>query len=167
MPGGALPEEEQGFRVTPGEALTDSHASGTKDMQLYGTVEISPSAESMSVLTLDDTELSVTLDDQARGFYVEKSENALILTPETDGEKWSVNALALKVLNRSGIDLLRLNLGGDSVEVSTDWNPQGALCARLAAAGYVSKDYTLIVTREGIHVTVADQVYEIDELVGG
>ena len=34
---GGAPEAEQGFHITPGEALVSTHTSGTRDMRIYGT----------------------------------------------------------------------------------------------------------------------------------
>jgi len=169
MQGGMMPEE-QGLRITPGEALTSDHASGSKNMRAHGAVEVVPSTAEMTVLTLDGTALSVTLDDQQSAFGAAKEENVLVLTPAGEGGKWSVNAYALKVLNRSGIEAVRLMLGETAVELSTSWQPQGMVYAKLSAAGYVSKDYTLIVTQNDLVVTVEDQSYRINEnneLVGG
>lgn len=170
MQGGAMPEEEQGFRVTPGEALTSSHTSGSKDMQLYGTVETNALEGSMSILVLDDVQLDIALDDQNSSFFAVCEEDTLILTPESEGNVWSVNALALKTLSRSGIECIRLMFGEEAVELSTHWNLQGSEYAHLCAEGYVSKDYTLTITGEQTLVAVANEIYTINEnneLVGG
>ena len=166
---GAPSGESQSFRVTPGEALTSSHASGDRDMQLYGAVEVAAAEEPMEVLTLGGVELAVSLDGQARFFAVAEGD-CLTLTPEAEGEAWRVNAFALKTLNRSGVDLLRLRIGDGAVEIPTDWSPQGAEYARLCAEGYVSKDYELRVALSGVEVLVAGECYRLNqdnELVGG
>ena len=166
---GAPSGESQSFRVTPGEALTSSHASGDRDMQLYGAVEVAAAEEPMEVLTLGGVELAVSLDGQARFFAVAEGD-CLTLTPEAEGEAWRVNAFALKTLNRSGVDLLRLRIGDGAVEIPTDWSPQGAEYARLCAEGYVSKDYELRVALSGVEVLVAGESYRLNqdnELVGG
>ena len=170
MPGESV-QQEQGFRVTPGEALTDSHASGTKSMRAYGTVNVILTGEPMTILTLDDTTLSIALDDQQNSFYAALQENVLVLTPVAEeGEEWTVNAFALKVLKKSGVDAMRLTLGEKAVEIPTDWQMQGTVYARLSMAGYVSKDYTLHVTADSLLVSVGEQSYRIsenNELVGG
>lgn len=170
MPGGEMPGEEQGFRVTPGEALTDSHASGTKDMRLYGSVNPEAQQEAMTVLTLDGVELDVSLDGQTSAFFAACEDGVLILTPEGEGKAWSVGAFALKTLGKSGIETVRLMFGEEYVELSTRRQLQGAEYAKLCAAGYVSKDYTLTVYLEDTLVSVAEKVYTINEkneLVGG
>lgn len=171
--GGAPSGEAQadmGFHVTAGEALTSRHAAGTGDAQAYGTLKIVLSDAAETALSLDGTELSVTLDDGESGFYTAQDGDRLILTPETDGDVWHINALALKTLRRSGISALRLRINDAEIEISTNWQPCGAIYAGLSAAGYVSKDYELTVTASEQIVTVAGQTYkfnENNELVGG
>ena len=163
-------QADMGFHVTAGEALTSRHASGTGDAQAYGTLKIVLSDAAEKALSLDGTELSVTLDDGESGFYASQDGDTLILTPETDGDAWHINALALKTLRRSGISALRLRINDAEIEISTKWQPCGAIYADLSAAGYVSKDYELTVTASEQNVTVAGQTYkfnENNELVGG
>ena len=162
MQDGMMPEE-QGFHVTPGEALTDSHASGDKTMTPFGAVEIALSEDSMTKLTVDETTLDIVLDDEQSAFYAAQYEDALILTPEADGEEWSVSMFALKTLGRSGVDSVKLVLGETTIEIPTDLSLNGTIYGKLSAQGYVSKDYTLTVTAQGINVLVAGQEYTIDE----
>ena len=124
----------------------------------------------MTILTLDGVQLAVALDAQTRSFFAECDSGTLTLSPEAEGESWSVSAFALKTLHRSGIETLRLMLDGEAVELSTQWNPQGSAYAKLCAEGYVSKDYVLTVTSAEVLVTVANEIYTINEnneLVGG
>ena len=171
--GGAPSGEAQadmGFHVTAGEALTSRHAAGTGDAQAYGTLKIVLSDAAETALSLDGTELSVTLNDGESGFCAAQDGDRLILTPETDGDAWHINALVLKTLRRSGISALRLRINDAEIEISTNWQPCGAIYADLSAAGYVSKDYELTVTASEQTVTVAGQTYkfnENNELVGG
>ena len=61
-------------------------------------------------------------------------------------------------------------LGEKAADIPTDWQLQGAVYARLSMAGYVSKDYTLHVTADGLMVSIGEQSYRINEkneLVGG
>lgn len=163
-------QADMGFHVTAGEALTSRHAAGTGDAQAYGTLKIVLSDAAETALSLDGTELSVTLNDGESGFCAAQDGDRLILTPETDGDAWHINALALKTLRRSGISALRLRINDAEIEISTNWQPCGAIYAGLSAAGYVSKDYELTVTASEQIVTVAGQTYkfnENNELVGG
>ena len=114
-----MPEGEQGFRVTPGEALTDFHASGTMNMSAYGTVALSLPEEAVTRLTLGDVELDATLANGG-SFTVELQEDVLILSPEDDAGEWVINALTLKTLARSGIAALELRLGGETISIPTD-----------------------------------------------
>ncbi len=165
--GGTMPEgmmqEEQGFHVTPGEALTDSHTSGTGTMLAFGAVEIAFSSQSMTKLTLGETELDIVLDDAQNAFYVSQQDDVLVLTPAAEGNQWSVNGYALKVLNRSGIESVRLVLGEDVIEIATNCALQGTVFGKLSAQGYVSKDYTWNVTTQGMTVQVAGVEYTINE----
>ena len=163
-------QADMGFHVTAGEALTSRHASGTGDAQAYGTLKIVLSDAAEKALSLDGTALAVTLNDGESGFCAAQDGDKLILTPETDGDAWHINALALKTLRRSGISALRLRINDAEIEISTKWQPCGAIYADLSAAGYVSKDYELTVTASEQNVTVAGQTYkfnENNELVGG
>ena len=157
------PEAEQGFRVTPGEALTSSHASGTKDMQLYGTVALEPAEAPVTQLTLGGTVLSVTLDGGASAFTATLEGDALALTPESEGACWTVNARALETLNRSGAAMLTLVLGGETTLLSTNLAFRGATYAALRARGFVSGDFNLQIDRDGLRVEIDDQIYLINE----
>ena len=166
---GMMPGMDQGFRVTPGEALTDSHVSGSKDMRLYGMVQREVSANAMTTLTMDGAQLDVALD-AGKGFFAACEDGVLVLTPEAEGETWTISGLALKILGRSGIESIRLMLADECMEISTGWSLQGSEYARLCAEGYVSKDYTFTITRAETLVEAAGRTYRINEnneLVGG
>lgn len=60
--GGGAPSGNGGLAVTPGKALTTSHASGTKDMQLYGTVVLQPSENASTELVMGGETLLLQLD---------------------------------------------------------------------------------------------------------
>ena len=152
----------------PSGGISGGAPSG--EAQAYGTLKIVLSDAAETALSLDGTELSVTLNDGESGFCAAQDGDRLILTPETDGDAWHINALALKTLRRSGISALRLRINDAEIEISTNWQPCGAIYADLSAAGYVSKDYELTVTASEQTVTVAGQTYkfnENNELVGG
>ena len=158
-----MSEAEQGFRVTPGEALTSSHASGTKDMQLYGTVALEPAEGAVTQLTLGGAELSVTLDGGASAFTATLGGDALTLTPESEGARWTVNARALETLNRSGAATLALALDGETILLPTDLAFRGATYAALRARGFVSGDFNLQIDRDGLRVEIDGQIYLINE----
>lgn len=160
---GGAPEAEQGFHVTPGEALASSHASGTKDMQLYGTVALAPAEAPVTRLTLGGVALSVDLDGGASAFTAALEDETLVLTPVSGGATWTVNARALEILNRSGATALALRLGGDLVTLPTDLEFQGAAYAALRAQGYVSGDFNLRVDDGGLRVEIDGQSFLIND----
>ena len=64
--GGSDEAQEQGFTITPGEALTNTHTSGDKDMRLYGAVVLAlDDTAAMTRLTLDGTALDIRLSDDS------------------------------------------------------------------------------------------------------
>ena len=160
---GGAPEAEQGFHVTPGEALASSHASGTKDMRLYGTVALAPAEAPVTRLTLGGVALSVDLDGGASAFTAALEDETLVLTPVSGGATWTVNARALEILNRSGATALALRLGGDLVTLPTDLEFQGASYAALRAQGYVSGDFNLRVDDGGLRVEIDGQSFLIND----
>lgn len=158
---GQLPQEEQGFHVTPGEALSSSHASGTKDTTAYACSEIPASTEAMTALLLDSTQTEIALDGGA-AFYVSEENAVLQLIPESDGACWQLNALALKTLAESGVERVVFHLGERSWELSTRMEFGGSAYAALRAAGYVSKDMELRIDEQGLRVEIAGAIYGID-----
>ena len=160
---GGAPEAEQGFHITPGEALTSRHASGTKDMQLYGTVALEPADAPVVQLTLGGAELPVVLDGGDSAFTAVLEGETLVLTPEAGGATWTVNARALEILNRSGAAELTLRLDGGDISLSTALEFQGAAYAALRAQGYVSGDFNLCADASGLRVEVDGQTYLLNE----
>ena len=145
----------QGFHVTPGSSLINSHTNGDKDARLYGSVEISASAEPTERLSLGNTEIVSDGD----GFTVALAEGALTLAPVSACEAWTFSAKALKTLRRSGVHTLTLFAGGRRIEFSTDLQMKGDIYAALSARGIVSKDYAFTVTADGTRVAVAGEQY--------
>lgn len=154
FPGGAMggmtPEEEQGFRITPGEALTDSHSSGTMNRRLYSAAEITASEEPVSAIDLNGEAIA---SDSA--FLVESEGAVLALIPESEGASWRMSLRALEVLHNSGVETLML--GEDCID--TGLALSGAAYGVLRSQGYVSKDFILTMDAAGLHVAVADQSY--------
>ena len=161
--GGVAAEPEQGFHVTPGEALTSSHVSGTKDMRLYGAVELTLSGEPMTELVVGGAALDVVLDGGNAAFTAVLEEDGLRLVPEGDGDAWTLNGLTLKILSQSGVETLELSLNGSGIRLTTGQTPQGDVYARLRAEGYASSDYTYTVSEDGIRVSVEGREYRLDD----
>ena len=158
--GGSAPEgaAEQGFRVTPGQALTSSHASGTGDMRIYGTVALETSDAEMTLLTLGESELRVTLDGGA-AFTATLDGSILYLNPIAAGARWEINLSALQTLKRSGIETLTLATDGAEIELPTALELGGSVYGMLRAQGLVAKDFTLEISAEAQTVRVNGAQY--------
>ncbi|MBQ8506864.1 MAG: hypothetical protein IJ466_05490 [Clostridia bacterium] len=142
--------EEQGFRITPGVALTDSHSSGTMNRQLYNAAEIEPSEEAVRSILLNGEEIA-----SSEAFYVKNEDGVLSLIPEGENARWQLSLRALEVLNASGIETLLLGDEG----MDTGLLPCGAAYGRLRSQGYVSKDFILTLDADGWHAAVAGESY--------
>jgi len=159
--GGDGQEADQGFRVTPGEALISTHTSGNRDMRLYGAVTLTLDAErAMNVLTLGDTALDIRLSDGGL-FNASIEGNALALVPQGEAQAWLINGYALKTLERSGVTSLRLTLNDMTVEFPTLPELSGSNYGALCAAGRTSRDYSYAISSNGCSVTVAGQTFQL------
>ena len=157
--GGSEAAQEQGFTITPGEALTNTHTSGNKDMRIYGAVVLAlDDAAEMTRLTVDDTALDIRLSDDSP-FRASVENDTLSLTPAGDAEAWLLNGGALKTLARSGITSLKLALNEGTVDFPTQPVLTGNNYAALRAAGWASGDYRYTVTANGVTLTVGDRTY--------
>ena len=132
-------EADQGFTVTPGKALTGSHSAGTGDMTPYGALAPEPAEGAMTWLTLGDTTLQITLDDGRSAFTARVEDDRLILSPEGDGEVWTLNGYAVKALNRSGIAAVELRLGAKSVALTTAQMPSHSHSATIKVSGLAAR----------------------------
>ena len=117
-PDGAADEVEQGFQVTPGEALAGSHIAGTKDLQLYGTVPLTLPDGAMTELILGDASLGIVLDGGRECFTAAIDGDKLTLTADGGGV-WSFNGLALRILSDSGIETLVLENREGARDIAT------------------------------------------------
>ena len=159
--GGDAQEADQGFHVTPGEALIGTHTSGTRDMRLYGAVALTLDTESpMSVLTLGDTALDIRLSDGGL-FTASIEEDVLALVPQDNAQAWLLNGYALKTLALSGVTSLRLTLDDVTVDFPTLPELSGGNYGMLCAAGRTSRDYSYSVSSNGCTVTVAGQRFQL------
>lgn len=161
-PSGA-PEQEMGFRVVAGEALTSSHASGTKDMRLYGAVALESTEAPVQRLSLDDADTAILLDGGNSAFTVRLEDGALWLTPETDGEVWSMSARALTILQRSGVSEVIFSTQGEPLRLSTHLEFCGTHYAALRAQGLVSKDFLLLARSDGLSIEVSGARYALSD----
>lgn len=148
--------------ITPGKALTTSHANGSKNMTSYNKVSILPGEEAMSILTLNGTKLPLTLDGGASKFTVKAASGAITLTPVKNGSSWQVNGHVLTMVRKSGVKRLLLQLGDTTLTLATEWEPQGTVYASLRALGYVSSDFDWQLTADGITATVDGKTYRVE-----
>ena len=167
MPGGGRPSgaggspegmADQGFRVTPGEALTSSHASGDGDMRIYGTVALEASDDEMTLLTLGEDQLNLTLDGGA-AFTATLDDSTLYLEPVAAGARWEIRLSALQTLNRSGIETLTLATGDGEIQLPTSLELCGSIYGMLRAQGLVAKDFTLEISADQQIVCVGGAQY--------
>lgn len=159
---GSIPQEEQGFRITPGEALTSKHASGTKDTTAYTYSEVVDSEEAITALYLSSTQAEIILDNGAF-FHVSEEDGKLNLIPEADGECWHLSVLAMNTLADSGIDCVVFRLGSTSYSLPAQMEFSGGIYASLRAKGYVSKDMEIRVDVRGVRMYIAGGVYSISD----
>ena len=152
----------QAPRVTAGKALTSTHASGSKTMETFGTVNLSFSDESLTTLWIHDR-AGIQLDEGDYTFTATVEDESLILTPEVAGEIWTVNGYTLKALSRSGITGIIMMTEAGETEISTEQDYQGTVYATLCASGVVSADYEYQISGDGVQVLVAGSAYSIDD----
>lgn len=169
FPGGRMPggmqgmPEEQGLRITPGVALTDSHSSGSMNSRDYRAVAIAESAEPLTTLELSVSQSRITLDGGASSFLAELSqlEARLALIPAEGGECWETSLLALETLSASGVDRVDFHLDGGVQSIDTDLELAGAIYGGLRAQGLVDKDFQICISAQGICVRAAGCEYQI------
>ena len=156
---GDMAEQEQGFHVTPGTALTDTHAGGNKTLTAFAAADIADTGEAVSAITQYDSGETLTLDDGAT-FTVQTEGTTLTLQPEAEGEGWRMSLLMLEGLERSGIDTLCLNFAdGSSTTIDTALELSGTIWGQLRSAGYVGKDCVLTVCADGITAEIDGTAY--------
>lgn len=110
-----MPEEESNpFGITPGEALTDSHASGDADTTAYGAARLELSGEVQTVLACAGAQIS-----QAQGFVATLSEDARTLTLTSAGTQWRFGGDALEALRAAGVDTVILCSGEAQLYIDT------------------------------------------------
>lgn len=139
----------------------NGHASGTKDMQLYDAVELTASDEMICAYSLGGKAPDIVLDDGNSLFTAAIENDQLTLASDADGT-WSLSGLSLRVLSRSGIEVLTLQCGDFTAQLDTAQPLDGSCYARLCAEGYVSSDYEYEISAGGVRVKVGGNGYRID-----
>ena len=160
---GDMTEAKMGFRVTPGEALTSSHASGSADATAYVCSTIESTEEAVRALVLESTQAEITLDGGESAFTAIVEDGQLTLTPESGGSEWRLSALAMTTLAASGVERVVFELDAFSCSLPSELSLSGSVYASLRAQGYVSKDCVLSITTQGLSVDVAGSKYSINQ----
>ena len=160
---GNTDDAAQGFHVTPGTALTSSHASGTKTLAAFGAAKIPIEGEPTSAIVQADSGDALYLDGGENAFFALADDGSLTLTPAGAGECWQFSLLMLEALEKSGVTELRLNFDdGGMVALDTGLELSGALWGQLRAAGYVGKDCVLTVSSSGMRAQIDGTEYLVD-----
>ena len=127
--------------ITPGKALTSSHAKGSRDMLRHGAVALTTGIGSMDTLVLGGKKL--TLSCSGHTFLASLEDDVLILR-SAEGDEWSLTMDVLKTLQISGIRQLRLIGPEEETVLNTDLELSGAAYGRERAQGFVSSDFLLL-----------------------
>ena len=156
---------DMGFRVTPGEALTDIHTSGDCTMTVYGTVVLT--GDEAAPLTDDAGEalsISLLLSGETVAFAAEIQEDTLVLTGEAGC--WQVGGDALKILAQSGVTRLALVTGGEAAWMSTADFASGYTWDCLQKQGLPSAKfvYELDASAQTLQLNVANAIYSAGDI---
>ena len=131
---------KEDLNITPGEAITRQHATGSKDMTLYGTVSLTTDEGAMTKLRLGGETLEVT----CAGEPITALISGDCLTLRASGGDWRLTQKALHILRDSGISTLRFMMPDGSIrELHTNLQLTGRRYGLLRARGLVSKDFVL------------------------
>ena len=155
-PGGGKDGSSSG--ITPGKALTSSHARGNSEMLRHGAVALTADTETMDTLTLGGKSLALSCGGHA--FTVSLEEDVLILQTD-DADDWSLTMDVLKTLNLSGIRQLHLIGPGGETVLDTSMELTGSAYARARASGFVSSDFLLLRRGENWIVQVNEKEYRL------
>ena len=152
--GSAASQDARLNGVTPGTALTSTHASGSRDTTVYGAIERRGGLKALGIgLSAGAGEASL----EPVAFNAAVRDNTLALRGEEAAiYQWTFDGLTLRTLSRSGID--EMNLSG--VPLSTGARFTGAAYQALRAGGYTENTYQYT-------VTVSDGTARIDVEVSG
>ena len=148
--------------ITAGSSFAEDHSKGSKDLTVYGTVSLTCSDEEMTVLTLGDTQLDITLDDAASSFKASLEEQTLTLTATVEGKEWRINLGDLETLNKSGAQTLEL-VFADTVcqTLQTDFELSGYLYGTLRSQGLVASDLWLVVTPDALCLETENALFTV------
>ncbi len=149
------------FIVIPGKALISTHASGTGDMTVYGTVPLELDSETMSILCMGGQALEVSRGGEI-DFHASLDENVLTLTSDEDGV-WYFTQYALQTLSRSGLSTLSFSTADGEVLIPTDMTLSGSAYGRERSNGFVASDFLFALTDDGLYLSVEDRDYTVTD----
>ena len=151
--------EDSGLRITPGKALSSTHAKGSGSVQVYGAVTAVAGEGGMAVLTLGDDEL--TLRCGGNVFTAGMEEDELVLVTD-GGDDWSLTMDVLKTLSLSGIRRVRMISPDAETVLDTDMELTGSAYGRERSQGFVSSDFVLFRSGGEWRVRVEDREYPME-----
>ena len=147
-----------GFQVTPGKALTTTHAKGTQDMQLYGTVALETDDRLMQRLEIGGTELDISCGG---GWFTAELEESRLLLGGAESSSWTMTQAALNTLAKSGVSELVLATEDGEYAVDTSLSFTGLKYGQLRAKGLVAKDFSIHLSGGAITVVADGETYTL------
>ena len=155
MPGA---EQQALPAVIPGQALTSSHSAGDKDMALYGALDAAAldGRDDLTALTGEDGEpvLSALAQDGAAQTFSAALDEATLTLSAGEGAVWQMNGYALRMLERGGVERLRLVTPEGECALATSSWLRGEEYGYLRAQGCVSQDFDVTIAPAGGAITV-------------
>ncbi len=152
------------FVITPGKALISTHASGTGDMTVYGTVPLTLDSDTMQILSMGGLALEVSRGGET-DFQAALADDRLVLSSSEEG-CWYFTQYALQTLAKSGVSALSFSTDTGSVEIPTDLTLSGMAYGRERAGGFVASDFLFMLTDdEGLFLNVEDRYYAVRDSV--
>ena len=155
MPGA---EQQALPAVIPGQALTSSHSAGDKDMALYGALDAAAldGRDDLTALTGEDGEpvLSALAQDGAAQTFSAALDEATLTLSAGEGAVWQMNGYALRMLERGGVERLRLVTPEGECALATSSWLRGEEYGYLRAQGCVSQNFDVTIAPAGGAITV-------------
>ncbi len=152
------------FVITPGKPLISTHASGTGDMTLYGTVPLKLDSDTMNILSMGGYALEISRGGET-SFRAKLKGDSLTLTATDDGGTWFFTQYALQTLAKSGITSLTFNTAAGDVVIPTDMTLTGSAYGRERASGFVASDFLFELSEYGLYLNVEDRFYTVQNNV--
>ena len=149
--------------ISPGVALTTSHARGSMNTDLYGAATIGDEYGTVTVLRLTDGCDSILLDGEDLPFDFAVDGDLLLLDAGNTDVPWIVRMDALKALNLAGITAVEFENAGKKQTIATAFEPSGRIWGVIRSRGFVSSDCKMIFSGGECLIVVDEQTYKVDE----